>query len=272
MGDNYLDVGEPRVIEDCEDSAVVYSRFDKSKRLLEDNGYRVISLEENAKLRIQNDRTHNVSREGGWTREEFVYDTNSGIYLTKNSQTMLNPQKAARAHMRGKEYLLTPEQVDDALGLAIKVEEKSIPTNRFGEIELTVFGFGDYAEDYGKWLKNECGVEEMPVGLTLESRMPFSRQAYLGQVGKESILFGCHFDLSANFGLRGVKREFISYPEKIEDALAEIHAVKSGNDYKKKFKLLQNLNKTIERYVHQQKYEDAGRLTDERNNLYKELR
>ena len=55
-------------------SAYVDAPFDEGKGALGKRGYNLISLEENANLRIQEGEDSYVSRNGNWTREAIVYD------------------------------------------------------------------------------------------------------------------------------------------------------------------------------------------------------
>jgi len=193
------------------ESAIVYAPFDKAKEALESKGYRIISLEENAKLRMQQGKDHYVSQNGNWTREGVVYAPNKGIFLTKNSPIMANAKEATQSHRKGNEYFLTEEQVEQALQDSVKLSKKSIPTNRFKENEIANFAFGDVAEDYGLFLK-DAGIKKMPVYLTNVSDKPFARQLWFrgldlrsGLRGGKSVLFGYDRDLYDDLRLRGVK-------------------------------------------------------------------
>lgn len=184
------------------ESAVVYAPFDKAKEALENKGYRIISLEENAKLRIQQGKNHYVSKNGNWVREGVIYTPDKRIFLTKNSPIMQNPREATNAHSKGNEYFLTEEQVEQALQDSVKLSGESIPTNRFKDNEVTAFSFGDVAGDYGLFLK-EAGIKEMPVYLANVSDRPFARQLWFGVLGYWSDLDG-HWVLGDDDGVRGV--------------------------------------------------------------------
>nr|MBA4405063.1 hypothetical protein [Nanoarchaeum sp.] len=54
-------------------SAYVEAPFDIALEELEEAGYKPISLEQNARLRIQQGKGADVSRKGNWTREGFIY-------------------------------------------------------------------------------------------------------------------------------------------------------------------------------------------------------
>lgn len=171
------------------ESAVVYAPFDKAKEALENKGYKIISLEENAKLRIQEGRNHYVSENGNWTREGIIYLPDKKIVLTKNSPIIINAKEATKAHRNGNEYFLTDEQVEQALKDSVKLSGKSIPTNRFKENEITSYAFRDVAENYGLFLK-EAGIEEMPVYLANISDKPFARQMWFRLLDGRSELYG----------------------------------------------------------------------------------
>lgn len=143
---------------------------------------------------------------------------------------MESPKKATNAHRSGNEYVLTGEQVEQALSNSVKLLGKSIPTNRFKDNEITAFVFGDVAEDYGIWLANEAGIKEMPVYLANVSDKPFARQMWFRDLGGRSVLNGYDRDLDDGGRLRGVKEtseagspQKILYSEKqISKALKEL--------------------------------------------------
>ena len=172
-----------------DDSAYVLAPFDEAKAVLEANNYRVISLEENAGLRIQEGRNEDISRNENWTREGFLCLPDKRICLTKSSPIMENPKEATDCHRQEKDFYLTPEQVEKSLADSVEIKDKKIPTNRFGENELTVYAFGEVAKQYGEFLK-EAGIEEMPVRLADVQDKPFARQLWFRNLGLRSELIG----------------------------------------------------------------------------------
>lgn len=188
------------------ESAIVYAPFDKAKEVLESNGYRIISLEENAKLRMQQGKEHYVSKNSNWTREDFIYLPDSAIAITKNSPIMLNSKEATQAHRNGNEFYLIDEQAGKALENSVKVPRgtKPIPTNDFKNNEITAFVFGDVAEDYGLFLK-EAGIEEMPLYLASPENKPFARKMWFRCLGDRFGLAGNNRNLYYDDWLRGIK-------------------------------------------------------------------
>jgi len=140
--------------------------FNVAKEMFENEGYRIISLEENAKLRIRSGKNSSVSKYGNWVREGMIYIPKKGIYLTKNSPIMDSPSFAVECYSSRQEFYLTNKQVEKALNNACKIEltrkETRIPTSKFGEDELTVFAFGKQAKAYGELL-NEAGFRYLPI-------------------------------------------------------------------------------------------------------------
>ncbi len=57
--------------------------FDRGKKALEKEGFRIISLEENARLRMQEGINHFVSENVNWVKEDAIYVPNKGRFLTK---------------------------------------------------------------------------------------------------------------------------------------------------------------------------------------------
>ena len=191
----------PRGIE----SAYVNTPFDEGKEELTKCGYRIISLEENARLRKQEGKGTNISTNGNWTREGVLYLNKKGIFLTKNSPIMANAKEATACHRKGQEFYLTDEQVEEGLADSVKLEPKEIPTNRFKDNEITVYAFGEDAEKYGQFLREEAGIKEMPVWLANIQEKPFARQMWFGGLDYRPVLDGYSWYLDCDSWVRGVR-------------------------------------------------------------------
>ena len=186
-------------------SAYVGAPFDKAKQDLESKGYSIISLEQNARLRMQEGKDSFVSRNGNWTREAFLYNPETNLwYLTKKSPIMDFPVEAVQAHREGREYLLTNEQVQRALENSVEVKDREIPTDRFGEDPLAVYAFGDSAQDYGLFLK-DANIKKMPIWLPDSREKPFAKQLWFWNLGGRSDLGGSVGGLRFDGRLRGVR-------------------------------------------------------------------
>ena len=185
-------------------SAYVDASFDKAKQALEKDGYSIISLEQNARLRMQEGK----SRNGNWTREAFLYNPETNLwYLTKKSPIMDFPVEAVQAHREEREYFLTNEQVQRALENSVEVKDREIPTDRFGEDPLAVYAFGDSAQDYGLFLKDvnkDVNIKEMPIWLPDSREKPFARQLWFRYLDDWSVLDGDYMGLLSG-RMRGVR-------------------------------------------------------------------
>ncbi|MFA5173843.1 MAG: hypothetical protein WC438_01550 [Candidatus Pacearchaeota archaeon] len=197
-------------------SAYVDAPFDKGKTELEANNYHIISLEENANLRMQEGKDAYVSRNGNWTREGVLYVPDKGIFLTKNSPIMTNAKEATNCHRKGKEFYLTNEQIEEALADSIELKAENIPTNRFGENSTAVYAFGDSAKQYGEFLK-DTGIKEMPVCLVNLETKPFARQMWFRYLDCKSELCG-YKDLGFDIGVRGVGSGSVEGTQKNSEA------------------------------------------------------
>lgn len=188
-------------------SAYVESPFDKAKEVLEEAGYSVISLQENAQLRMQEGKDAFVSRNGNWVREGVIYVPKKGKLLTKNSPIMANAQEATNCHRNNKEFYLTDAQVEESLADSIELSDKAIPTNRFSENPITVYAFKEFAEQYGQFLRDN-GIKEMPIWLANQEDKPFARQMWLRRldVGNRSDLDGNYWGLGFDGRMRGVRQ------------------------------------------------------------------
>jgi len=189
-------------------SAYVDASFDKAKQALEKDGYSIISLEQDARLRMQEGKDplfqETVSRNGNWTREAFLYNPETNLwYLTKKSPIMDFPVEATNAHRKGREYFLTNEQVQRALEDSVEVKDREIPTDRFGEDPLAVYAFGDSAQDYGLFLK-DANIKKMPIWLPDSREKPFARQLWFRYLDDWSVLDGDYMGLLSG-RMRGVR-------------------------------------------------------------------
>jgi len=186
---------------------VTLEPFDVAKKRLEQAGYHIPSLEENAELRIQEGENSSVCNLGNYVSDGVLYVPQRGIFWTPNSPIMRNPEQATQCHRDGSEFYLTPEQVEAGLVGAVKINSEPIPTNRFGENEFTAKCFGKNAQAYGKFLRNsKYKIKEMPIWLVYISNKPFARQLWFSKLDDGSELFDANRSLGDGYGFRGVKR------------------------------------------------------------------
>ena len=193
------------------ESAIIYAPFDKALAELQKNDYKLISLEENAGLRMQEGKDHGVSRNGNWVKEGALYVLGKGRFITRHSTILDNPRKATQAHRNGEEYFVSDDQVKKSLEDSIQIpyDLSKIPTDRFGEDAIAIFCFGEDAKDYELFLK-DTGISNMSLWLNKESYVqkqekPYANQLWLGSLGSRFVLignYGCfHYDSLS----RGVK-------------------------------------------------------------------
>jgi len=219
----------PRIIE----SAYIVAPFDEGKKVLEKEGYHILSLEENARLRMQEGVKADVSQNGNWVKEDAVYIPSKGARLTKVPLICENAEKATNCHRNGKDYYLTPEQVERVLADSVQLSKKPIPANRFNDDEVTRYVFGNVAEKYGDFLK-EANINEMSVHLADLQDKSFARKLWFCWLGGGNRSDLCCDGRSLHYGVsrvRGVKdsaegdaKNFISLDNKIQIALKEGNA------------------------------------------------
>src|SRR3990172_12341916 len=159
-------------------SAYAGGDFDAAKQALEDDGYRVISLEEQAGLRVQEGVDSDISRRGNWTREGFIYVPNKGAYLTKKSPVIDNAVEATSANMKRNLFYINNSQVESALADSVKFEDGEVPTGRLADDKRTAFAFGKNAKAYGEFLK-EYGINALRIYLADSRDEPFATQSWL---------------------------------------------------------------------------------------------
>lgn len=168
----------------------------EAKKSLEREGYRIISLEEMAKLRIQEGRNTDISILGNRVREGSIYIPDKGIFLTKKSQIIANAKEVENYYSMfgtSDEWYLTDAEVEEALADSIELKVRSIPTNRFADEPVTVFAFGETAKAYGEFLR-EMNVDKICFWLNDLKNKPFERPVVL--TGRNSL--GSHSDIVSN--------------------------------------------------------------------------
>ncbi|HLC57578.1 MAG TPA: hypothetical protein VJH95_03330, partial [Candidatus Nanoarchaeia archaeon] len=163
-------------------SAYIEAPFDTGKQALESQGYRIISLEENARLRVQEGEQAFISQNGNWVREGAIYVKGKGAFLTKASPIMINPKAATDCHRAINDFYLNQEQLEQALADSFPISGNSIPTSSFGEKGLTNYAFGGFAKEYGEFLK-EAGIKEMPIWLADIQEKPFVIPVWFCRLG-----------------------------------------------------------------------------------------
>ncbi|MEK6840839.1 MAG: hypothetical protein AABX79_02710 [Nanoarchaeota archaeon] len=194
-------------------SRIVCAPFDKALETLTENGYEVISLPQNALLRIQQGKDSFISRNGNWTREGVLYVPNGTPKLVRNSPILESAPQSTEAHRNENEFYPTQEQVEKALKDSVDFPKQNIeiPTDRLGSDALTVYAFGGEKEArvYGEFLRS-AGIKKMPVwavnkGHVNKQSQPFARQMWFRNLDDRSLLGGDYWYLYDDLRLRGVK-------------------------------------------------------------------
>ncbi|HLD37308.1 MAG TPA: hypothetical protein VJA86_01845 [Candidatus Nanoarchaeia archaeon] len=185
-------------------SACVLAPFDEGKEILEEEGYKIISLQENARLRMQEGRYETVSRNQNWVKEDVIYIPKKGKFLTKNSPIMANAEQATDCYRKLRNFYLTPRQVEQALPDSVKLSVESIPTNRFADCEITVYAFGKDAEEYG-WFLKRAGIGEMPIFIENLRGKPFAKKIQLCWLEGDSGICCTYVGLDKRCEVRGVR-------------------------------------------------------------------
>lgn len=165
------------------ESARINAPFDKALAKLQKNDYELISLLQNAGLRMQQGKDHHVSLYGNCVKEGALYVPGKGRFITRYSPVLDHPRKATQAHRNGERYFVSNDQARRALENSIQIPYNllEIPTNRFGEDAITVFGFGKNAKDYGLFLK-DVGILEMPLWFNKEENVQEQKKPYANQL------------------------------------------------------------------------------------------
>ena len=189
-------------------SAYLNAPFDEGLDVLQRKGYDLITLQQEAQLRIDKGPIAVISRYGNWVLEDVLYIPKRKPLLTRMSPIAKNPIEATQAHREGRDFYLTDKQVDECLARDyVELTQEEIPTNRFNEHAVTQFAFGKHAKNYGNFLR-EFGIKKMPMWLADIQDKPFARKMWLWRLDYGSVLDGNdRYLYGGNFRVRGVRLE-----------------------------------------------------------------
>lgn len=187
-------------------SAYAEGPFDKAKEALESKGYRIISLEEQAGLRVQKGANASISTRGNYVKEGVLFVPKKGFHLTRNSPIMADPVAAMEAELYGHWFYPTASQIESALADSIKIKAGEVPTNRLAEDERTAFAFGKNAKAYGEFLRAN-NIDRITICLENAQNKPFATPMWLSRVGcGGSSLHGDYWNFFINIlEVRGVR-------------------------------------------------------------------
>src|SRR3989344_4919069 len=159
--------------------------FDEALEELADKNYRIISLQENARQRIDEGKDSSISINGNYVKDGILYIPKKNPILVKSSPILESPKEAMQAHRENKDFYPSKEQIEKALASRhYKLSQRknfNIPTNKFGEDGLTVFAFEEDAEDYGLLLRG-AGINEMSVQLADDSYVNNQKERFARQI------------------------------------------------------------------------------------------
>ncbi|MEK6893194.1 MAG: hypothetical protein AABX07_03235 [Nanoarchaeota archaeon] len=165
-------------------SAYVNAPFDEGKGVLENAGYKIITGEENAGLRVDYGKDAKVSTCGNYVREGNLMVPKKGRFITRGSLVLAHPKEATQAHREGKEFYITPEQAEILLTDAVEIsyDAAAVPTNRFGEDPVAIFLFGKNAARYGSFLRDVVKIDNMPLSFYGQEYINSKEQPFINQV------------------------------------------------------------------------------------------
>jgi hypothetical protein len=200
------------------ESAVIFAPFDEALDELQKNGYKLISLEQNAELRIQEGISHNVSKKGNWVKEGVLYIPEKGRFITRHSPIVEDAKVATQAHSEARNYFLTNKQIERALEDSVKIPKNVansfILTNRFGSNKITKYAFGGEkkAKAYGEFL-DDAGIKKMLIYLDSIFDRPFVNQIWFGDLFDASVLHGSKRGIHYGNLVRGILPHETNSPE-----------------------------------------------------------
>lgn len=193
-------------------SGYLTGSFDECKFELESKGYKILSLEQNVRLRMFAGKKAYISRNGNWTREAILYLPNKGNFLVRESPAIKNSRKATESHRKIQEMELTEFQINEALKNSIKLPNKSfeIAIEEFDKKseykKILEFMFGYYIKEYKEFLI-KSKIKKISFFLDNIRDKPFFRQVWFsGNISKFRI-FGDYLGLDLPLWVRGIKEK-----------------------------------------------------------------
>jgi len=203
--------------------------FDTSLAEVRKNKGEIVSAKELAKLRMLGGPEHYVSQNGSWTSENYNYFPDGAIVIAKaaNNPILQNPKVATDAHRVGEEFYLDEKTVEalreyasSDIAEAVKrgallVKRNNVKGNyvpeSFGDELVPRFLFGDEAQRYGAWLKDQ-GIKQVPHYVAGKANQPFARGFWLGSLGVGSNMYGYNNLVYFNGCVVGVRRGQVIVP------------------------------------------------------------
>ena len=195
-------------------SSLVYSPFDEGLEILAGLNENLISIPENAQLRIISGPNSRVSRNGNWTREGILYVPRGKPRLVRNSPILFSAKEATEAHGQGREFYPSKDAIEQALVDSVEFPSSNteISTNGLADNSFTVYALGgeEQARAYGEFLR-QAGINNLPVWVVGQDSVnsqdnTFVRQMWFRSLVGRSGLVGDGRDLHYVDGLRGVSR------------------------------------------------------------------
>jgi nuclear transport factor 2 (NTF2) superfamily protein len=191
------------------ESACIGETLTRGKNTLESFGYKIVTLEDMAGLMLQEQNTPGFFHKSNWVQEDFIYVSEKGVYLSKNSPILNQVYNAKSCQEKNGEFYLTEEQVEESLENSVflsKTKNKIIiPTNDFKNNKITNYAFGKFAENYGNYLRN-FGWEEYSFEFKNLKEKPFARKAWF--TGSRAGIIDLDRNISNVCKVRGTKKHF----------------------------------------------------------------
>ncbi|GEM_PF-1504487 len=243
-------------------SARIVAPLDVGLRTLKQERYEPISLEEQARLRVQEGGPDSsVSDLSNVVRQGVLYMPDGKIVLTKRNPILENVEDAMEAYRTGGRFYVTDEQAERAMEDSVDLRGRNIiPTINLAEDSRTASIFGKNARSYGDFLFYK-EVYGMPILLAQTEDRPFVNLVWFSNLGKNSAIDGTGAHLDKNsYHLRGVRDGHgrVTVPS-AEELLDLVYGPDAGK--------IRELRMRLRKAIVKEDYEIAARLTKELESL-----
>jgi hypothetical protein len=188
-------------------SAVVFGLFGEMVEKFSIRNFKLISLEENAWLRVVKGKYAPESWTGNYVRAGFLHIPNKGVYLVKDSPINDRFANATTANRLGHEFHISFAEAEELAKVSVRIPYnlKEIPVAQLSRNPVSKFAFGNAVKAYANFLR-DAGVERFPIwilprGIVDSQSQPFVRQVILRCMDNWSGLIG-GADLHLPYGVR----------------------------------------------------------------------
>jgi hypothetical protein len=158
------------------ESCVYQSNCFNALKKLRKNNYEIISLEDVARLIMQEGENSRIANQRFYTREG-IFSTSEGLYLLKDSYILEHPKRATKYNLKNKNFTISEREkleiLENSLEIPKDIKPKIINLEK-GDILFNQI-FSNYAIEFKNFLAKK-GINNLDIRLPEKSKKPFISQ------------------------------------------------------------------------------------------------